>query len=707
MKVDHEKWVEIFVAFLSILFSVFAFLQISNYAVEEVLLNKQIISFDFREDRSVSMPTLLRRVKNFSDKYDVEIAQYSFLSKNKIDIYSTDKEDYRELLSIPNLIFNRNIKVHDFEDLLDTGFKNRFYVATNDKEIINQLAKELSEDGRVYCSDSRISGGVVRSGQIRDQTLIYGGLIYICTLTIIIFVCCFLWRTKSLIYELWGYQLVRIFYIFNRRIWALLFFPGVLAGSVLTGIVYRFNYSVAGRVLRTLLGLNGLVVLIICFLSIPLFCCFCTTSIVNRAKRFSRLMMLCSIIKILAVLMVMVLLGLYIRKSDTLKEQKNRLIQWNDTQDLFNIFEAYSPSYMSDMAEEDIYNRKIYAVYQQLSDSEKEFILNTMNFEHPEPGGLSGKNRNVQYNYQLDMNSEDDEYTPYGRSITVDCNYLKTHTILDMDGNNVLKQINTDDLVLNVLVPHSLINHENTIRGSFADWFYYQKVEVSNMYREARNLDQSEIRAKDLAVNLVYVQDGNQIFTYNVNSGDKDNRIEDPIIMVYTGNVDNSYLASCLGGFIFMKAPDEYSALREISSITGKFDIPELNLVRSVYDQKGEEIEAIEDNKRSLSIGVFVIFIMLNLVLGFSAYVYWQRFLKEIVLRSLFGYRYVQIYSQLIVRNVMMNFAAILPAAAVLGSLSIYMSVVAAGVSVIDYLIPRIVNYSLITKGVHELSMGG
>ena len=702
-----KKRVGIFVAVLSILFNLFVFLQISNHVVESFLLDKQVISFDFREDKTVSLTELLKKIENFSNRYNVEIAQYSFLSQDGIDIYSTDKDDYRELLSIPNLIFNRKIKTHDFENLLNTGFKNRLYVATNDQEIINQLSSMLSEDCRVCCSDPQSSGETVIFGQIRDRSFVYAVIIYTGALTIIVFAYYSLQRTKCLIFELWGYPSFRIFYIFNRRIWALLFFPGVLAGSVLTGIVYRFNYSVAGRVLRTLLELNGLVVLIICFLSIPLFCCFCTTSIVNRAKRFSRLMMLCSIIKILAVLMVMVLLGLYIRKSDTLKEQKNRLIQWNDTQDLFNIFEAYSPLYMSDMAEEDIYNRKIYAVYQQLSDSEKEFILNTVNFEHPEPGGLSGKNRNVQYNYQLDMNSEDDEYTPYGRSITVDCNYLKTHTILDMDGNNVLKQINTDDLVLNVLVPHSLINHENTIRGSFADWFYYQKVEVSNMYREARNLDQSEIRAKDLAVNLVYVQDGNQIFTYNVNSGDKDNRIEDPIIMVYTGNVDNSYLASCLGGFIFMKAPDEYSALREISSITGKFDIPELNLVRSVYDQKGEEIEAIEDNKRSLSIGVFVIFIMLNLVLGFSAYVYWQRFLKEIVLRSLFGYRYVQIYSQLIVRNVMMNFAAILPAAAVLGSLSIYMPVVAAGVSVIDYLIPKIVNNSLIKKGVHELSMGG
>ena len=704
-----KKRVGIFVAVLSILFNLFVFLQISNHVVESFLLDKQVISFDFREDKTVSLTELLKKIENFSNRYNVEIAQYSFLSQDGIDIYSTDKDDYRELLSIPNLIFNRKIKTHDFENLLNTGFKNRLYVATNDQEIINQLSSMLSEDCRVCCSDPQSSGETVIFGQIRDRSFVYAVIIYTGALTIIVFAYYSLQRTKCLIFELWGYPSFRIFYIFNRWIWALLFFPGALVTLTLTGLVYKFHFSgVAGSILRTTLVLNGLVLLAICIVSIPMFLCFCATKgAVGRVKCFSGVMMFCSVIKVLVVLMVMILLGFYIRESDTLKEQKNGLSQWSDTQNLFNIFEAYSPLYMSDLAAEDLYNGKIHAVYHELRDSGKEFILNTVNFEHPDPKKLVGKNRNAQYSYQLDMNSEEDAYTPYGRSITVDCNYLKTHLIRDIEGNNVLEQINTNDLVLNVLVPHSLIEHENTIRSSFSDWFYFQKVKVSNIYREARNLDPSMVCAKDLSVNIIYVQDGNQIFTYNVNSGDEDNRIKDPIMMVYTENVDNSYLASCLGGFIFMEAPEKYGALKEISSITGKFAVPELNMVRSVYDQKGEEIRALENNRRSLAVGAFMTFIILNLVLTFTAYVYWLRFLKEIVIRSLFGYRFVQIYRSLIIRNVMMNFVAIVPAAVVLGGLPIYLPGVAAELSVNDYLIPGIVNHCLIAEGECGLTMSG
>ncbi len=704
-----KKRVGIFVAALSILFNLFAFLQISNYAVEDYLLDKKVISFDFREDKTVSLSELLKKIECFSDRYDVEIAQYSFLSQDRIDIYSTDKDEYRELLSIPNLIFNRRIKTHDFEDLLNTGFKNRLYVATNEQEIINQLDGMLSEDCRVYYSDLQSSGETIIFGQIRDQTSVYAGIVYIGALTIIVFAYYSIQRTKCLILELWGYPSLRIFYIFSRWIWTLLFFPGILATLTLTGLVYKFRFSgVSGSIFRTILALNGLVLLVIFIVSIPLFFCFCATKgVVDRAKCFDGIITFCLIIKILAVMMVMALPGFYIRESDALKEQKNSLFQWNDTQKLFNIFEAYSPLYMSDLAEEDLYNRKIHAVYQELRDSGKEFILNTVNFEHPDLKTQVGKNRNIQYSYQLDMNSEEDAYTPYGRCITIDCNYLKTHLTRDIEGNNVLEQIKMNDLVLNVLVPYSLKRHEDTIRRSFSDWFYFQKVEVSNIYREARDLDPSMICAKDLSVNIIYVQDGNQIFTYNVNSGDEDNRIKDPIMMIYTENVDNSYLASCLGGFIFIEASDEYDALREICSITGKFAVPELNMVRSVYDQKGEEIRTLEDNRRSLAVSAFMIFIILNLVLTFTTYVYWMRFFKEIVIRSLFGYRFVQIYRPMIVRNVMINFFAILPAAVILGGLPIYVLGVAAMISVIDYLIPWIMHHCLVAEGERRLAMNG
>ena len=57
--------------------------------------------------------------KAFFEENNVEIAQYNFLTRDKIDIYSTNKDNYKELLFIPNFIFNRDIKVHDFDELLD------------------------------------------------------------------------------------------------------------------------------------------------------------------------------------------------------------------------------------------------------------------------------------------------------------------------------------------------------------------------------------------------------------------------------------------------------------------------------------------------------------------------------------------------------------------------------------------------------------
>ena len=46
------------------------------------------------------------------------------------------KDKYKEIFFVPNFVFNRDIKVHDFEEVFDVGFKNILYVATNDTDII-------------------------------------------------------------------------------------------------------------------------------------------------------------------------------------------------------------------------------------------------------------------------------------------------------------------------------------------------------------------------------------------------------------------------------------------------------------------------------------------------------------------------------------------------------------------------------------------
>lgn len=111
-------------------------------------MDKAVIYFHFHlytDDRVESKDAFLEKIRDFSAENRVEIAQYSFWSSDKIDIYSTMGDNYREILSLPDFIFNRDIKVHDFEELLDVGFKNVLYVDADDMNLIEDLAELLKD----------------------------------------------------------------------------------------------------------------------------------------------------------------------------------------------------------------------------------------------------------------------------------------------------------------------------------------------------------------------------------------------------------------------------------------------------------------------------------------------------------------------------------------------------------------------------------
>lgn len=133
---------------LTALFNLFFFLRINNSSAEKLLMDKAVIYFHFHlytDDRVESKDAFLEKIRDFSAENRVEIAQYSFWSSDKIDIYSTMGDNYREILSLPDFIFNRDIKVHDFEELLDVGFKNVLYVDADDMNLIEDLAELLKD----------------------------------------------------------------------------------------------------------------------------------------------------------------------------------------------------------------------------------------------------------------------------------------------------------------------------------------------------------------------------------------------------------------------------------------------------------------------------------------------------------------------------------------------------------------------------------
>ena len=86
-----EKKLVIIVAILTVLFNVFFFLHVSNSLIDKLLLDKTTVSFRFHTDEQEGIKVeFLNKIKTFSEENRVEIAQYSFLSSDKIDIYSTE-----------------------------------------------------------------------------------------------------------------------------------------------------------------------------------------------------------------------------------------------------------------------------------------------------------------------------------------------------------------------------------------------------------------------------------------------------------------------------------------------------------------------------------------------------------------------------------------------------------------------------------------
>ena len=106
------------------------------------------------------------------------------------------------------------------------------------------------------------------------------------------------------------------------------------------------------------------------------------------------------------------------------------------------------------------------------------------------------------------------------------------YTIRSIDGKNVIDLIDHKDNVLNILVPIKFKEYENTIEDSFKKWFHLQKMEVTNIYKEARGQDKIEVDMDDLKVNMIYIENSQNLFTYNHNSGDQFNIIEDSNIGV-------------------------------------------------------------------------------------------------------------------------------------------------------------------------------
>ena len=610
------------------------------------------------------------------------------------------KETYNEVLVIPNIFSDKKIKVHNFEELLNVGFKNLLYVNTKNERIMQKLSDELKEDCEIQYSLPNITEN---TSFIYTNTNSFPVFTLYCFLFILIL---FFYYSRSrkefAICRLWGYTYPQTYCTLNRVIYIPLLFPLVLNGLLAGGIIFKFGLS--NPLLQVIYGmilLNIITISLLILLSIIIFL-FSFTAVDNKRRQImSKVIITSNILRLFLLFLIFLFINNSVEEKKELDKNLDGLTAWSDTKTLFNLQEIYSPLNYSDLATEDVLNNKILKVYQDLSDLDKVFIISTRNFERSNVA-----DDNYDYTYLYDLENEEDLYSPYGRNIVVDRNYLKRHEIKSVNGKNVVDMIDTDDDVLNILVPQKYKKYEGVIEDSFKDWFYFQRVTVTNMYRIAGNKTEIHKELDDLNINIIYIENNQKYFTYNPYAGDSMNTIEDTIVTVYTENIDNSTLGSYVGSGVFVESEDVDSVLKEISSITEKYGANELNSVASVYDKKGEEIQYLENKMGQLLLNTIIIFLFLIMFMMVITYFYYKLFFRELIIKSLYGYPFIYIYKSLFRTNLLINIGVIPLIVIVYKRLPLYMVVILGGLLLIDYFVVRIVNKYLLTKGEAQFIRG-
>lgn len=79
------------------------------------------------------------------------------------------------------------------------------------------------------------------------------------------------------------------------------------------------------------------------------------------------------------------------------------------------------------------------------------------------------------YTHTLNKTSEVEIYSPYGRMVIINKNYLDVNPINSSNGVHIDEQLQNDEDTLNILAPEQFRHLESKIIDSYREWFYFIK----------------------------------------------------------------------------------------------------------------------------------------------------------------------------------------------------------------------------------------
>lgn len=252
---------------------------------------------------------------------------------------------------------------------------------------------------------------------------------------------------------------------------------------------------------------------------------------------------------------------------------------------------------------------------------------------------INNNSQNPVFLYNINVKGEEEIYSPYGRSVIINTNYLLINPIKDISGElGIINKIINDENTLSILVPEQYKEFDKKITIAYKDWFYFYKVEVDNIYNKELGHPLNTQDKDELKINIIYTKKDQNYFTYDIYTGDKKSQIKDPIAIIYNEYLDTSCIGSYTTKSLFFVNTSKGKAFDEIKPLLIKMNMPEIDRVSSVYNEANNQLVLLKEKlfQQLISLSIFfVIFIVLFIIIVWS---YYNSNLRELHLKYLLGY---------------------------------------------------------------------
>ena len=681
-----KKLLTVFLIFFGLLFFVFT-IEIRNLTYSDKVLYNNVTSISVVVQNELSQDEILKHLRYVQETYNTYIAKYVSKNFNDTSIYSTDvtlndkiklkngtypKQINRYISNIPSneknqvgefYYFTTNSFVSIFPiDNLKTidGFSGIFFINTTEPQKVNEIINYFNENigiTELYSIYGNSNYLLLLIDSIQSSIPLVILLLIFCVIFFLIIIRFSISQCKmNAIMNLHGYSLFKICKYYLKQLIEVGTVSTIVTSIfILLYLVSRFDiyYSVAFIIWNLFFQVFFLFLGLILLIILAFFenCIYKKSDILNGKKPFAVILIFQACLKYS--ILIFAVISFVLLQDNQVDLQKKLSVNdtWNQTQNIYRIQARFITNDMSIKRE---LEKKAFNFYNDIITEKDIFLIRANNYDTL----LDGRHIYDANN----PNGGTSIYSPKGKSIIVNENYLKRHNVYTPEHINVTKKILYNPYVMNILVPNALKQYENEIYQNFLEGFAFRKITVPNIYNEKFKRPMETTTIDDLSINIVYVEDNVNYFTYNPEIEVKNqNQVVDPIVIVDTGNFDSSFYFSYLTNSCFFDSTSVNPA-DEILPYSQKYQLSSVyDSVAPIYSIRAHDIQEIKKEINML------ILIELALIAGFifSIYMfcacYYNQYKYSIYVKRIFGHSILKINGKILFANALATTLVLIP----------------------------------------------